>query len=101
MKQMIIVATMALAATGAVAQTSQSSSHNPVVKDSKPHRVATPALGHSSFTKDQVRGRLTKAGYTDISNLKGTKDGAWQASAMKEGKPVTVTLDYKGNITAQ
>lgn len=101
MKQIIIVAAAALATTGAQAQTGQQGSHNPAIKDSSPHHIAMPAKGHSSFSKDQVRGRLTKAGYTSISNLKATQDGAWQASAMKNGKQVNVTLDYKGNITAQ
>lgn len=103
MKRIIIAAAAAaLAATGAVAQTAdQQGSHNPVVKNSAAHHVAKPARGHSSFTEAQAKGRLTKAGYTDISNLKGTKSGAWQGMAMKDGKKVTVTLDYKGNVTAR
>ncbi|WP_066720641.1 hypothetical protein [Sphingomonas pituitosa] len=102
MKRIIIAAAAAaLATTGAAAQTGQSGSHNPVVKDGTAHQVASPAKGRSSFTEDQAKGRLAKAGYTDITDLKGTDNGAWQGMAMKNGKKLTVTLDYKGNITAR
>jgi hypothetical protein len=102
MKMIIAAAAAAvLATTGAAAQTGQSGSHNPVVKDGTAHQVAAPAKGRSSFTEDQAKGRLTKAGYTDITELKGTENGAWRGMAMKNGKKMTVTLDYKGNITAR
>ncbi|WP_029623256.1 hypothetical protein [Sphingomonas elodea] len=103
MKRMIMtVVGAALATTGAAAQSSgQSGSHNPVVKDGTAHHVAAPAKGRSSFTEDQAKGRLMKAGYTDITDLKGTRNGAWQGMAMKNGKKMTVTLDYKGNVTAR
>lgn len=103
MKRIIIAAAVAaLATTGAAAQSSgQSGSHNPVVKDGTAHHVAKPAKGHSSFTEDQAKGRLAKAGYTNVTGLKGTPNGAWQGMATKNGKQVTVTLDYKGNITAR
>jgi hypothetical protein len=103
MKRIIMaVAALGLATTGAAAQSSgQSGSHNPVVKDGTAHHVAAPAKGHSSFTESQAKGRLAKAGYTDITDLKGTENGAWQGMAMKNGKKVTVTLDYKGNVTAR
>lgn len=102
MKHMIMaVAALGLATTGAAAQSAQSGSHNPVVKDGAAHHVAAPAKGRSSFTEDQAKGRLAKAGYTDITGLTGTENGAWQGMAMKNGKKMTVTLDYKGNITAR
>lgn len=85
-------------ATGAMAQDAQSGSHNPVVKDSSAHKVAAPAKGHSSFTEGQAKTRIAKAGYTQISDLKKT-DAGWTGMAMKSGQSVTVTLDYKGNIT--
>lgn len=102
MKLIIVAAAAAaLASTGAAAQSGQAGSHNPVVKDGTAHHVAAPAKGHSSFTEDQAKGRLAKAGYTGITGLKGTENGAWQGMASKNGKKVTVTLDYKGNITAR
>lgn len=99
--QFLCAAAVIVAATGASAQAPQSGSHNPATKDSKVHHVAAPAKGHSSFTEDQAKGRLAKAGYTDVSGLTKTDDGAWQGKAMKGSQAVTVTLDYKGNVTAR
>ena len=97
----VIAATaMTLFAGGAVAQTAQTGSHNPVVKNGAPHTIAAPAKGANSFTEDQARGRLAKAGYTGITKLT-KRDGLWQGSAMKGGKRATVMLDYKGNVTAR
>ena len=100
MKFIIMAAIAAVAGTGALAQDGQAGSHNPAVKDSKVHNVAAPAKGHSSFTEGQAKGRIAKAGYTDIGDLTKTDAGLWQGKAMKGGKAVTVTLDYKGNVTA-
>jgi len=100
MKVMIMAAVAALAGTAALAQDGQAGSHNPAVKDSKVHHVAAPAKGHSSFTEGQAKRRIAKAGYTDIGDLTKTDAGLWQGRAMKGGKAVTVTLDYKGNVTA-
>jgi opacity protein-like surface antigen len=86
-------------ATGAMAQDAQSGSHNPAMKDSSAHKVAAPAKGHSSFTEGQAKTRIAKAGYTQIGDLKKT-DAGWTGTAMKSGQSVTVTLDYKGNITS-
>lgn len=103
MKRIMIAAAAAVLATtgAAAAQSGQSGSHNPVVKDGTAHHVAAPAKGRSSFTESQAKGRLAKAGYTGITELKGTENGAWRGMAMKNGKKRTVTLDYKGNITAR
>ena len=100
MKRTMLVATATLLATAAMAQDKQSGSHNPVVKDSSVHGVAAPAKGHSSFTEAQAKGRIAKAGYTNVSDLKKT-DLGWQGNATKDGKSVAITLDYKGNITAR
>lgn len=99
--KIIITAAALLLSTGALAQESHAGSHNPAVKDAKVKTVARPAKGHSSFTEGQAKGRLAKAGYTDITDLKKTDQGVWQGKAMKDGQSVTVSLDYKGNVTAQ
>ncbi|PVX31555.1 PepSY domain-containing protein [Sphingomonas pokkalii] len=97
MKLTLLAATALLATTGVAA----AQDHNPAVKDSSTHMVKRPAEGRSSFTEGQARGRIEKAGYTQVSDLKGTDGGAWRGTAMKDGKRVTVTLDYKGNVTAR
>jgi opacity protein-like surface antigen len=91
-------ATVAPAAT----QTStQHSSHNPAIKDSDPARTPVAAEGANSFTEDQARGRLTDAGYTNVTGLAKDAKGVWRATATHGGKSVKVGLDYKGNVTTR
>jgi hypothetical protein len=99
-RYVIAASAMALIAGSAGAQTAQSGSHNPVVKNGAPHTIAAPAKGANSFTASQARGRFMKAGYTGVSKLT-KRDGVWQGTAMKGGQRATVMLDYKGNITAR
>lgn len=98
-RYLVAASAVALIASGAPAQT-QAGSHNPAVKNGAPHGVAAPAKGANSFTQDQARGRFAKAGYAVASKLT-KQDGLWQGVATKDGKRVTVMLDYKGNITTR
>lgn len=100
LRQLAALTVAALLATGASAQNPQEGSHNPVVKDGSPHTLAKPAKGANSFTEDQARGRLVKAGYSKIGKI-SKNDGLWSGMAVKGGKKMTVVLDYKGNITAR
>ena len=95
----VALAAGSLAAAGAFAQAAQDNSHNPAMKDSDAKTVASPAEGANSFTEDQARGRLAKAGYSNLSDLKKDDNGVWRGSATKAGKKVQVGLDYKGNVT--
>lgn len=96
---------LSLLALSAVPSTAQqptpANSHNPMLKDSTVRPTAAPATGTSSFTEDQARGRISKAGYTGVSKLVKGAGGAWMGMAMKGKKKVQVALDYKGNITAR
>ncbi len=97
-------ALLAISATAAQAQTAQHSdqagSHNPAMKDSDPHQVMAPAQGSNSFTEDQARKRLAKAGYV-VTDLKKNDAGVWRGTASKAGKQLEVGLDYKGNVTTR
>lgn len=86
-----------LLAGSAFAQTA-ATSHNPAIKDGAPHPTASAAKGHNSFTQDQAKGRLAKAGYTGVSKLTKDKDGVWQGTAMKDGAKANVGVDYKGDV---
>ena len=101
MKAFIALATASLLAAPLLAQDGQSGSHNPAIKDSKVHSVTAPAQGHSSFTEDQAKGRIAKAGYKIVGDLTKTDDGFWTGPATRHGKRVTVSLDYKGNVTSR
>jgi hypothetical protein len=91
-----------LLASGAVAQTAtHAGAHNPAVKNNDAAHVAAPAKGANSFSEDQARGRLGKAGYQSLSRLAKDKDGVWRGTATKGGRKVHVGLDYKGNVTAR
>ncbi len=91
-----------LLASSAVAQTAtHTGAHNPAIKTNAITRVAAPASGANSFSRDQARGRLTKAGYRSVSALTKDKDGVWRGTATRGGKTVHVGLDYKGNVTAR
>ncbi|WP_185998999.1 hypothetical protein ACLIMP_22645 [Novosphingobium aerophilum] len=93
----IVIGAALAAALGSSAAYAQS--HNPAVKDPTVATTRNAAKGHNSFTEDQARGRIAKAGYTNIGTLTQNENGVWQGKAMRHGKPVTVALDYKGNVT--
>ena len=57
--------------------------------------------GANSFTEGEARRRLERAGYHEIKDLKKDGDGIWHASAMLDGKPASVGLDFKGNVAVQ
>jgi hypothetical protein len=94
------VAAALLCAGAASAQTTANpnAGQNAAVKD--PKSVGAPSKGANSFTKKQAMGRMAKAGYP-VSDVAKDKDGLWHGSAMKDGKTVDVSLDFKGNVNAQ
>lgn len=96
MKMTVIIAAAVLAAAGGSAMAQDS---NPAIKDSTVAHVGHAAEGANSFTEDQARGRLTKAGYTKISDLKKDDNGHWVGTAVKRGMKAHVALDYKGNVS--
>ena len=65
--------------------------------------VAPSALekGANSFTEGETRSRLAGAGLSDISGLHKDDQGIWRGKGMRDGKPVEIGFDYKGNISAQ
>jgi hypothetical protein len=58
-----------------------------------------PVAGKNSFTLQEARSRLEHHGYSQVTALTQDDKSVWHASAVKNGKPVAVTLDYQGNIT--
>ena len=71
-----------------------------------PHKAeaGAPLKGANSFTEGQAKDRAIGHGGVDsVSDLKKDDDGIWRGKAMREGKPVEVAIDYKGNVvtTAQ
>lgn len=99
MYRQILAASALLFAVPAFAQATNNVG-NAAVKDSTPHQTASASRGHNSFTMGQAKKRLAKSGYV-VSSLSKNTDGLWTGPATKDGKSMTVTLDFKGNITAQ
>lgn len=100
MRLHIVAAAVAATALSAPALAqADTGSHNPVTKNPAVHTTAMAAKGRNSFTEAQARGRIEKAGYADVGKLAKNANGVWQGSATRNGAPVTVALDYKGNVT--
>ena len=59
------------------------------------------AAASNSFTRSQAKGHVENAGYTDVSGMTKTPDGLWVGQAKKDGKPVTVSVDFKGAVSAK
>jgi hypothetical protein len=98
----IAVAALCTAATATLAQTTPSAEGDtPAVATPNTQNPAAPVEGANSFTEAQAKARIEEAGYTEVSGLKLDDKGVWQATAMKDGKSVSVALDYQGNVTAQ
>jgi len=74
---------------------------NAAMKSPNDTASAPLAKGHNSFTKSEALSRIKKAGYSQVTGLTLDADGLWQASAMRDGQPVKVALDYKGDVAAQ
>jgi hypothetical protein len=51
------------------------------------------------FTADQAKSRIEAKGYANVSRPQKAADGRWHSKALKDGKPVNVTLDPQNNVT--
>lgn len=56
--------------------------------------------GANSFTEAQARSAIEGAGYTGVGALTQGADGVWTGTATKDGAQATVSVDYKGAVTA-
>ncbi|PVM83378.1 hypothetical protein [Caulobacter endophyticus] len=61
---------------------------------------AGPTPGASSYTEAQAKSAIESAGYTGVGPLTQNENGLWQGKAAKDGKEVSVSVDYKGAVTA-
>lgn len=57
--------------------------------------------GSNSFTEGQVKERFAKMGFGEVKDLRKDESGVWRGTAQHAGKPVTIGMDYKGNVAAQ
>ena len=57
-----------------------------------------PLAGANSFTESQAKARFEANGFTNVSGLRKDEGSIWRGTAMKDGKSVSVALDYQGNV---
>ena len=103
-KTALAAAILAAYTVAAFAQTPPASSpdgNTPAVATPDTKNPTAPVEGANSFTEGQAKDRIEKAGYTDVKDLKLDDKGIWVASGMKNGKAVSIALDYQGNIVAK
>ncbi len=60
-----------------------------------------PLPGANSFTEEQAKDRVTKAGFAGVSAMKKDDQGIWRGTASKGGAAVNVAVDYRGNVVSQ
>jgi hypothetical protein len=102
MRKLLAIATVfSVVATAAMAQTppAQNGPQNGAT-NSKDQQVNAPVKGRNSFTEGEAKSRIEARGFTNISQLQKDDNGVWRGRAMKDGKPVVVSLDYQGNVLA-
>lgn len=104
MKKAIVMGTaLTLVVGAAIAQTqppASSGPNNPAVNSPGTNNPGAPVSGANSFTEGQAKSRIESSGYTDVSELKKDDAGVWRGKAKKDGKVVSVSLDFQGNVVA-
>ncbi len=73
---------------------------NNAVNTTNTPQPAAPVEGANSFTEGQAKSRFEKKGFSNISDLKKDNAGIWRGRAEKDGKTVSVSLDFQGNVFA-
>lgn len=87
-------------AEGPVVSTSQAPRNEAV--DTAPTAGETgPTPGANSYTEAQAKSAIESAGYTAVGPLTQNANGLWHGTATKDGKEASVSVDYKGAVTAQ
>ena len=74
---------------------------NPAVDTADTSQKGALTPGANSFTEGQAREAIEKQGYTEVGALTQNENGIWSAPAMRAGAATTVSVDYKGVVTAQ
>jgi hypothetical protein len=105
MRIIILAIGLTLFSSAGMAQTAKA----PANTDANTPAVATPdttnpnapVAGANSFTMEQAREKILKAGFTDVSGLKKDDQGIWRGEATKGGKSTGVALDFQGNVVGQ
>jgi len=83
------------------AQAQQNPMDNPSVVQPKSEKAEKPPVaGANSFSEGQARDLIESKGFTNVSALMNDGQGIWRGTASKGAAKVSVSVDYKGNVTA-
>jgi hypothetical protein len=66
-----------------------------------PPNPGAPVAGANSFTEGQAKSRIEDNGFKNVSDLRKDDAGVWRGKAMRDNKPVNVTVDFQGNVVAK
>lgn len=66
-----------------------------------PQTTGTVEPGSNSFTEAQARSRIEAQGFRNVAELRKDDQGIWRGKAERDGKSVSVAIDYKGTVQAQ
>lgn len=94
-----VVLTSFFCALMSTAAFAQSSTTAPTPSPNAPADANAPLPGANSFTEGQAKSRLEANGYSNVSELKKDDNGVWKGKATHSGAQVSVSIDYRGNIT--
>src|ERR1700730_14889758 len=96
---------LALMCGSALAQTqappAQQGPGNRAVNTEGTNNSSAPVAGANSFTEGQAKSRIEAGGYSNVTELKKDDSGVWRGKGMKDGKSVTVSVDFQGNVIAR
>ena len=105
MRKTIISLLLLVAALPAAAQTNPPANRDantPAVNSpNSPPNPGAPVAGANSFTEGQAKSRIEEKGFKNVSDLKKDDAGVWRGKADQNGKTVTVSVDFQGNVVAQ
>lgn len=96
---LLATALAAVCSIHAFAQTTTTEGDTPAIADPGSNSGVL-VEGKNSFTESQAKERISEAGFTQIGALKLDDQGIWRGAATKDGKSVSVGLDYQGNVVA-
>jgi hypothetical protein len=99
--RILVAAALGLGLVSAAACSKPSEPSNPAVAAEQNQEKTATTPGDNSFTSDQAKGHIENAGYTNVSDLTQDDKGAWTGTATKDGKQVSVSVDYQGGVTAK
>jgi hypothetical protein len=104
-KSLIVGATLALIGGSALAQTqvppAQQQPGNRAINTEGGNTSTAPVAGANSFTEGQAKSRMEASGYSNVTELKKDDTGVWRGKGMKDGKAVTISMDFQGNVIAR